>query len=70
MDAKNIMMHQSIAKVKRVEVVTLENGVQKTRTLSGEELEQWKKEHGYVDTENKTESDTDRETDSSTRESE
>ena len=40
------------------------------RELTGDELEQWKKEHGYVDAENKTESDTDRETDSDTRESE
>ncbi len=28
------------------------------RELTGEELEQWKKEHGYVETDKKTESDT------------
>jgi hypothetical protein len=28
------------------------------RELTGEELEQWKKEHGYDSTDNETESDT------------
>lgn len=55
-----------------VEVVenTIKDGVHTSRTLNSEELEQWKREHGYVDTENETESDTDRQTDSDTRESE
>ena len=70
MDSKKMTIHNSITKVVKVEVVTLQNGVENKRTLSGEELADWKKEHGYADTENKTESDTNRETDSNTRESE
>ena len=70
MDEKHLMLHHSIAKVRKVEVITVENGVETKRVLSGDELEQWKREHGYVDTENETKSDTDRQTDSDTRESE
>jgi hypothetical protein len=58
MDDKNIIMHSSMARVRRVEITTIENGVQTTRELSGAELEQWKKDHGYDSTENETESDT------------
>lgn len=58
MDDKNIMMHSSMARVRRVEITTIENGVQTTRELNGAELEQWKKDHGYDSTENETESDT------------
>lgn len=57
-DQKEIKMHKTVAIVRNVEVVTVDNGVQKTRALTGEELEQWKKEHGYVETDTETESDT------------
>jgi len=70
MDSNGLNMHGTVAIVKKVEVVTMRNGVQTTEELSGEELTEWKKEHGYADTENETESDTNRETDSNTRESE
>ena len=70
MDKDNMIFYKSEVVVKNVEVVTLKNGVQTKRTLSGEELKEWKKEHGYADTENESQSDTDRETDSDTRESE
>ena len=55
----------------KVEVVTGgTNRPTEKRELTGKELEEWKREHGYVDTENESQSDTDRETDSDTRESE
>lgn len=43
-----------------VKVVHVEQGPngRTERELTGEELEQWKKEHGYVETDKKTESDT------------
>lgn len=43
----------------KVEIVTGGTGKPtERRELTGEELKQWKKEHGYDSTENETESDT------------
>ena len=48
MDIQNIrVIHVEVTRSGRTE-----------RELTGEELEQWKKEHGYVETDKKTESDT------------
>lgn len=57
MEEPKIAMHSCVGIVKKVEVVTQKNGVITSRVLEGEELEQWKKEHGYASTDNKTESD-------------
>lgn len=58
MDKNKMAMHSGMARVRKVEITTIENGVQTTRELNGAELEQWKKDHGYDSTENETESDT------------
>lgn len=48
MDIQNIhVIHVEVTRNGRTE-----------RELTGEELEQWKKEHGYGETDKKTESDT------------
>lgn len=52
MDNKNIVIHNKLTKITKVVVNKIENGVQTSHTLSGEELEQWKKEHGFIKEEN------------------
>jgi len=46
-----------IQNIRVIHVEVTRNG-RTERELTGEELEQWKKEHGYVETDKKTESDT------------
>lgn len=58
MEEAKVKTFSCVGIVKKVEVVTQRNGVLTSRSLSGEELEQWKKEHGYVETVGETESDT------------
>lgn len=58
MEEPKIAMHSCVGIVKKVEVVTQKNGVITSRVLEGEELEQWKKDHGYVSSDDNTESDT------------
>ena len=43
-------------KIKKITRVEIKNGKRIERELTPEEVEQWKKDHGY-NTENKTESD-------------
>jgi hypothetical protein len=50
-DNKNIVIHNSMTRITKVVVNKIENGVQTSHTLSGEELEQWKKEHGFINNE-------------------
>lgn len=51
MDNKNISIHNKLTRITKVVVNKIENGVQTSHTLSGEELEQWKKEHGFINNE-------------------
>lgn len=46
-----------IQNIRVIHVEVTRNG-RTERELTGEELEQWKKEHGYDSTDNETESDT------------
>lgn len=47
-----------IANVVKVVHVEIKDGKRTETELTGEELEQWKKEHGYGDTEKESQSDT------------
>lgn len=58
MEEPKITMHSCVGVVKKVEVVTQKNGVITSRVLEGEELEQWKKDHGYANSDDNIESDT------------
>lgn len=61
---------KKVGSVRKVVHVTITaDGKRTEHELTPDELEKWKAENGYT-TENKTESDTNRETDSDTRESE
>lgn len=58
MEEPKIAMHSCVGVVKKVEVVTQKNGVITSRVLEGEELEQWKREHGYAPIESVNQTDT------------
>ena len=58
MEEAKVKTFSCVGIVKKVEVVTQRNGVLTSRSLSGEELEQWKKEHGYDSSDDNIESDT------------
>lgn len=51
-------MIEKRAVIKRVVHVEVTPEGRTERELTDEELEQWKKDHGYGETDNKTESDT------------